>query len=138
MHNRISGEGVTSARREFAPADAVFAALIPGLADLANAYRVNTSEVEAEILELFVAQLRVVAAALAVAVAAQDVKGVCQGAHSLHGMGGTIGVPELSVVGVELGAAARREDFVRCTRLFVAIEFWMRQSGIGHAGGGEA
>ena len=108
-------------------AEAVFAPLIPELRRLADGYRVNTSEVDAELLDLFIQHLRLVAAALAQAVAARDGKGVRQGAHSLQGMGGTIGAPELSVVGVELSAAVRREDFDRCAGLLTAIREWLRQ-----------
>ena len=128
MNEDASGGTGSPERREIAPAEPVFAPLIPGLRRLADAYRVNTSEVDAEILDLFVEQLRLVIAALVEAVSARNWNGVRQGAHSLQGMGGTIGAPELSVVGVELSAAAKRGDFDRCTRLLAAIQKWMQQS----------
>ena len=123
-------------RREIAPAESVFAPLIPDLRRLADAYRVNTSEVDAELLELFLQQLRLVVSALGKAVAARDETGVRQAAHSLQGMGGTIGAPELSVVGAELSSAARRADFDRCACLLAAIGKWMQQSATGAPGGG--
>ena len=128
MKNGAPCESGCPERRGIAPAEPVFAPLIPDLRRLADAYRVNTSEVDAEILDLFVAQLRLAVAALTEAVAARDGNGVRLGAHSLRGMGGTIGAPEISVVGAELGAAAQREDFERCASLLAAMQEWMRQS----------
>ena len=109
-----------------APAEPVFAPLIPELRRLANAYRVNTSEVDAELLLLFIEQLRQVVAGLTGAMAARDEAGVRKGAHSLLGMGGTIGAPELSVVGGEMRAAVMRGDFGRCELLLHAMQTWMR------------
>jgi len=128
MNADTSCEAGNSARLKIAPAEPFFASLIPGLRCLADAYRVNTSEVDAEILDLFVEQLRLVVAALEEAVAARDWDRVRQGALSLQGMGGTIGAPEISVVGVEFSAAAKREDCDRCARLLAAIQEWMRPS----------
>jgi HPt (histidine-containing phosphotransfer) domain-containing protein len=122
---RAGGEPV---RRTLAPAEPVFAPLIPDLRRMADTFRVNTSEVDAEIMELFVEQLGLTVSDLVRAVAARDAAGVRQGAHSLQGMGGTVGAPEVSVAGVELGAAARRDDFDRCARLLAALQEWVRQS----------
>ena len=128
MNEIAASEGRGAVRREIAPAEPFFAPLIPGLRRLANAYRVSTSEVDAEILDLFVEQLKLVVAALAAAVADRDWNGVRMCAHSLQGMGGTVGAPEISVAGVELSAAAKREEFERCARLLAAIQEWMRLS----------
>ena len=117
-----------------APAAPLFAPLIPDLRRLAEAYRVDTCEVDAELRVLFLQQMQVAVTALAKAVAIRDGDGVRQSAHSLRGMGGTIGAPEISVVGVELSAASRRDDFERCACLLVATREWLRQSGSGGSG----
>jgi HPt (histidine-containing phosphotransfer) domain-containing protein len=116
-----------------APAAPIFAPLIPGLQHLAESYRVNMDEVDDEILQLFLAQLHQVVPALSQAVAARDEQKIRQAAHSLLGMGGTIGVPELSVVGLELGAAARRADFARCQALLQALLPWLHPANPGPA-----
>lgn len=110
------------------PAEPIFAPLIPGLQQLADAYRVSTSEVDDEILQLFLDQLHLVVPALSEGVAARDEQQIRQAAHSLQGMGGTIGVPELSVVGLEISAAAQRADFPRCQTLLQALLRWLRQA----------
>jgi len=130
MNDRASNECEASASCEFVPAEPFFAPLISGLQHLAEAYRVNTSEVDAELLELFVIQLRQIVSALEKSVPARDMSAIRQGAHSLQGMGGTIGTPEISVVGVEFSAAAQREDFARCAALLAATKEWMSQSGV--------
>jgi len=135
MNAGAAGSGGTAQPRSIPPAEPVFADLIPGLRRLADAYRVNTSEVDAEILELFVAEIRKVVTALQQAVAARDWAGIRWGAHSLQGMGGTIGAPELSVVGVELSSAAKREDAARCASLLVGLQEWMRRMASDGTGG---
>ncbi len=114
--------------RQMALAELLFAPLIPDLQRQTEGFRVNTDEVDAELLEIFFQQLRMVVVSLRQAMAARDGNGLRQGAHSLQGMGGTIGAPELSVVGVELRSAARQENFEHCDRLLVAIEEWLRQT----------
>lgn len=117
------------ARKGLVPAEAVFAAWIPDLPHRTDAFRVNTSEVDDEILALFFEQLAQNVSALAHAIAHRDTEGVRENAHSLQGTGGTVGAPELSVVGVELSAAARRGDFDRCAGLLGALHAWLRRQG---------
>ena len=128
MSENMQGEAGASGPPDFtlAPAEPVFAPLIPELRRLANAYRVSTSEVDAELLLLFVEQLQQVVAGLTRAMTARDEAGLRKGAHSLLGMGGTIGVPELSVVGGEMRAAVIQCDFGRCEDLLRALQVWMR------------
>ena len=72
MNEVAAGSGEAAQPRLIPSAEPVFEEMIPGLRRLADAYRVNTSEVDAEILELFVAEIRKVAASLQQAVAAKD------------------------------------------------------------------
>lgn len=120
-----------------APLGPVFEALIPDLARRANEFRVDTSEVDEELIALFLDQMRKVVGEIAGAASARSVEVLRQGGHSLQGIGGTIGLPELSVVGVELGAAARRADFERGAALASALTQWMSaQAGAGRPGEG--
>ncbi len=135
MNEGAAGSGRTAQPRSIPPAEPVFEEMIPGLRRLADAYRVNTAEVDAEILELFVAEIRRVVTALQQAVVARDWAGIRWGAHSLQGMGGTIGAPELSVVGVEMSSAAKREDAARCTSLLGGLQEWMRRMEPAETGG---
>jgi len=108
----------------------LFASLIPGLQQQADAYRVTTSEIDEEIIALFFNQLIEMTSALVVAVANRDINEVRICAHTLQGTGGTIGAPELSVVGVELSTAAKQGDFDRCSALLAALKQWISLQGL--------
>ncbi|MEI7437978.1 MAG: Hpt domain-containing protein [bacterium] len=101
--------------------------LLPDLAVQAEAYRVDTSGVDDEIRDLFKEQLGALAAALPLAVAASDWPTIRRHAHSLQGMGGTVGFPDLSVFGFELSAAAKAPDLARCGQLVEAMTSWIRE-----------
>jgi HPt (histidine-containing phosphotransfer) domain-containing protein len=111
------------------PSGTLFDALIPDVHVRAAAYRVNTSEIDGEILSIFFEQLTELVASLRHAIPDREEETIREGAHALQGTGGTIGAPELSVVGVDLSAAARQGDFVRCAGLLSALEEWMRLQG---------
>ncbi len=101
--------------------------LLPNLAEQAEAYRVDTSEMDDEIRALFRDQLDGMAAALLRSVAELDWNALRRHAHSLQGMGGTVGFPDLSVVGFELSAAAKASDLTRCGQLVNVLTGWARE-----------
>ena len=111
------------------PSGTLFEALIPDVHRRADAYRVNTSEIDGDILSIFFEQLTELVASLRHAIPDREEETVRDGAHALQGTGGTIGAPELSVVGVDLSAAARQGDYVRCAGLLAALEEWLRIQG---------
>ena len=101
--------------------------LLPDLAVQAENYRVDTREVDDEICALFKEQLGVMAAALPRSVAVSDWDTLRQHAHSLQGMGGTVGFPDLSVAGFALSAAAKKSDLARCGQLVDVLTIWARE-----------
>ena len=101
--------------------------LLPDLAVQASAYCVDTSEVDDEIRVLFREQLGVMAIALPQAIAASDWAAIRRHAHSLQGMGGAVGFPDLSVAGCALSAAAHASDLGRCGQLAEVLTNWARE-----------
>lgn len=103
----------------------IFQALIPDLSARSLGFRVNTSEVDDELLELFKDHIGKLVESLLVSVAGQLEVEMRRDAHSLQGMGGTMGVPALSVVAEELSAGAKRGDYPYCTALSEGLREWM-------------
>ncbi len=101
-----------------------FEGLIGDLARRSRSYAVDTSEVDEELFALFMDQIRAVTITLRKAVAGGDETELRRGAHSLLGMGGTVGVPSLSVVAEEVSAGAKFRDYERCSRLVGGLEAW--------------
>ena len=112
----------------------VFDALVPDLARRAEHYRVDTSEVDQEVLDLFVTEIDGMLPRLRAAAQSGDTAVLRGHSHSLLGMGGVIGAPEISVVGEELSNAAKAGDWPRCAALAEALAAWMT----GFAGGAAA
>ena len=108
-----------------ANANTLFTALIPDLDRRAAPFRVGPSEMDEEILALFSTQMAEIIRDLPAAVRAANETEVRRFAHSLTGMGGTVGEAEISVVGEELSAAAKAGDFARCGRLVAALQQWI-------------
>ncbi|MCX7010804.1 MAG: response regulator [Kiritimatiellaeota bacterium] len=103
----------------------LFANLIPDLDYRAAAFRVGSGEMDKEIMALFGAQMAEIIRDLPSAVWAANEIAVRRHAHSLTGMGGTVGEAEISVVGEELSVAAKAGDFARCGRLVAALQQWI-------------
>jgi len=103
----------------------LFTSLIPDLDRRATPFRIDATEMDNEILDLFGQQMAEILRALPVAVRTANETEVRRHAHSLTGMGGTVGEPEISVVGEELSAAAKAGDYARCTRLTSALQQWL-------------
>lgn len=75
-------------------------------------------------MRVFAEQMRLIIRALHGAVEANDTDGIRRQAHSLHGMGGTVGFSEISVVGEELSRLAKRGDFEHCRHLIERLDRW--------------
>ena len=117
--------GADAAAGAPANANSLFTALIPDLDRRAAPFRVGPGEMDEEILALFSTQMAEIIRDLPAAVRAANETEVRRFAHSLTGMGGTVGEAEISVVGEELSAAAKAGDFARCGRLVAALQTWI-------------
>lgn len=123
------GGGGRGAWRPPAPAlqdaHARFADAIANLDARAEEYRVDCQGlVDAEVYAAFITQVRQTTESLTVACDAADEAATRQQGHSLEGMGGAVGFPELSVVGAELAAAARMGRWARCRDLAGRLRQW--------------
>ncbi len=101
-----------------------FLDLIPDVDLRAQKFRTSWDVADEEILSVFAEQMRLIIRALHGAVEENDADRIRRQAHSLHGIGGTVGFPEISVVGEELSILAKRGDFERCRHLIERLARW--------------
>lgn len=99
-------------------------ALIPDLDEQLPRFRTDSEAVDAEIFGSFLDYLGQLAEDMAVAIAAGDGGKIRAVGHSIKGMGGSCGAPEVSVIGLELEAAGRSADFARAQALLDALRRW--------------
>lgn len=98
--------------------------LIPDLAARSEAYRTDFGGMGDGLLHAFLQQIDLAAQGIGKAIAQADELGIRRHAHTLQGMGGTVGLPEISVLGDILGTAARAGDFAHCRALLHALIGW--------------
>jgi len=89
-----------------------------------EAYQSSIDEIDEEIMGLFVEQMALRLETLEEAVPAREYGAIKRAAHSIKGMGGTVGYAEASVVAEELEFAAAQEDAVRCARNVQRLGQW--------------
>ena len=98
---------------------------IPGLAERAARYQTDADDPDDETWTLFQTEMQSTLELLETARTARDATTVRERGHSLEGMGGMVGLPDLSVVGAELNQAARRQDWGRCKLLTQQLRVWI-------------
>lgn len=96
--------------------------VIPEARERQEQYVVDTSEVDHELMEIFIEQMDMNITAITEARARGALVEVANEAHSIKGMGGTAGMPELSVLAEYLEKAARTGDAARCDELAVVMD----------------
>lgn len=102
----------------------VFLDLIPDLKERAENFRVSGEFLDDAILAAFERQMVSAGKALKAALETADAAGIRCQAHSLQGLGGAAGAPEISVVGEELSRAAKEGDFALCAALTARLADW--------------
>lgn len=102
------------------------AELIPGLEAKKGPYLVETDEVDDELIEVFIAELKRLSGELSEGLASDDLAMVRMAAHSIKGMGGTIGLPEISVLGLEVENCAKEERLPDAAPLVAGLAEWMK------------
>jgi sigma-B regulation protein RsbU (phosphoserine phosphatase) len=113
----------------------LFEGLVPRLAERAEEYQADVDLLDDEVWALFEGELQRALALLEAACPVRDAGTVRGRGHSLEGMGGTVGLPDLSVVGAELRQAAHEQEWDRCALLTQRLGAWV--AGLG-GGAGEA
>lgn len=98
--------------------------LIPDVKNRLDQYIVDTEDVDDELIEVFIEELKRLADELVDGVAQSDPDAVRAAAHSIKGMGGTIGLPEVSVLGYDVEMAAKESRIADCKPLVDALAEW--------------
>ena len=87
--------------------------LIPDLSARMDPFIVDTEELDDELIEVFIEEIERLTGELQEGLAKKDDEIIRMAAHSIKGMGGTMGLPEISVLGLEIEIrvkADRRHD----------------------------
>lgn len=101
--------------------------LIPDLEGRMGQFEVETFEMDEELLDAFSEELTRLTDELEAGLKADDEEAVKVAAHSIKGMGGTIGLPEISVLAQEIEMMARAGDAVRTKTLSTELIDWARR-----------
>ena len=98
--------------------------VVPDLDEVIDEYHVGHFDVDEEILEAFRVQLNIHLSGSCGALDINDFERLQIEDHSVKGMGGVLGSPELSVLGFKIEEAARSRDAARCKELVGAMRMW--------------
>lgn len=105
------------------------AELVPGLESRKEQFVVDTEEVDDELVEVFIEEIRRLADELQEGLGQGDTEMVRMAAHSIKGMGGTLGLPEISVLGLEVENLAKDGRLPEAKPLVDALVRWMATLG---------
>jgi len=105
------------------------AELLPGLESRKEQFVVDTEEVDDELVEVFIEEIRRLAGELQDGLGRGDAETVRMAAHSIKGMGGTMGLPEISVLGLEVENMAKEDRLADARPLVDALANWMTTLG---------
>ncbi len=97
---------------------------ISDLETRAKNYETDVDVLDDELRDLFNQELKRALEKLLVAVPEQDESTIRDCAHTLLGIGGVAGAPEISVLGEELSQSAKTHQWTRCTALVHALAEW--------------
>lgn len=100
------------------------AAAIPDLDRRAADYRVVHALTDADLVEALMDHVRSERTAVRQALGAGDFERVAHFAHGLKGLGGSIGLPEVSAAGAVLEEEARAGRRDNSLRIIQALESW--------------
>ena len=101
------------------------AELVPDVAAKAVPFTVDTEEVDDELIAVFVGEIRRLTGELQDGLAQGNGEMVRVASHSIKGMGGTMGLPEISVLGLEIENMAKEERLADAKPLVDALAGWM-------------
>lgn len=99
--------------------------LIPDVAARAAPFTVDTEEVDEELAIIFVEEIRRLTGELQQGLEQGDEEAVRVASHSIKGMGGTMGLPEISVVGLAIETLAKEDHLSQTAPLIQALADWM-------------
>jgi len=99
--------------------------LIPDVAAKVAPFTVDTEEVDDELIEVFVDEIRRLTGELQDGLGQGNGDMVRMASHSIKGMGGTMGLPEISVLGLEIEDMAKEDRLADAKPLIDALAEWM-------------
>jgi len=100
--------------------------LVPDLDGRISQFEVETFEMDGELIEAFCEELDRVGGYLQSGLDESDNEKIRVAAHSIKGMGGTMGLPEISVLAQEIELMLRRQDQERCIILCESLIQWAK------------
>jgi HPt (histidine-containing phosphotransfer) domain-containing protein len=100
--------------------------LVPDLDGRISQFEVETFEMDDELITAFCEELERMTGELQAGLDTPDNELIRVAAHSIKGMGGTMGLPEISVLAQEVELTQRRGDTARCIELCKALIDWSR------------
>lgn len=101
------------------------AELIPDLAARLDPFIVDTDELDDELVEVFVDEIQRLTGELQEGLVQNDAEVLRMAAHSIKGMGGTMGLPEISVLGLEIENRAKEDRLAETQPLIDGLALWM-------------
>lgn len=105
-------------------ARAILLTAIPDLAQREVAYRVTLAPPDPDLVDALLEHLRETRPALRAAADALDFARVASVAHGLKGMGGSVGLPEISAAGAVLEEAAQSGNLAETMQVLAALDAW--------------
>ena len=101
------------------------AELIPDIAARTEAFTVDTEAVDEELVEIFLEEIRRLTGELQRGLDQQNSETIRMAAHSIKGMGGTMGLPEISGLGLEIETFAKAGTIGETSPLINALIGWI-------------
>ncbi len=100
--------------------------LVPDLDGRISQFEVETFEMDDELITAFCEEIERMTADLQTGLDSPDPEMIRIAAHSIKGMGGTMGLPEISVMAQEIELTLRDGKMERCATLCKALISWAR------------
>lgn len=100
--------------------------LIPELEAQLGRFEVATDEIDDELIGVFIEELDRLTKELQEGMQQRDGEVIRGAAHSIKGMGGTIGLPEISVLALTIENAAREGRLPDAAPLVDALADWLQ------------
>lgn len=99
--------------------------LIPNLAVRLDPFIVDTDEMDDELIEVFIEEVERLTGELQEGLAQNNSEMLRMAAHSIKGMGGTMGIPEISVLGLEIENMTKEDRLGETQPLIDGLARWM-------------
>ncbi|MFC1467857.1 Hpt domain-containing protein [Verrucomicrobiota bacterium] len=98
--------------------------LVPDLDARVEVFRVDTEFMDDELIEVFKEEIAKQSALMKAGAGNDNLEDIRSAAHSIKGMGGTIGLPEISVLAHEIELLAKKNDISACKALVAEFVVW--------------